>query len=90
MILGLYYLIHYLVAPPQDAKGITTIILLVLGIGSIQLISVSILGDYLAKITEEVKNRPKFIRDKILFNGRTYNHEQEIINIVNTIKGRNL
>lgn len=86
VILGIYYLIHYFIAPPENAKGITTIILLILGIGSIQLISVSVLGDYLAKITEEVKNRPKFIRQKILFNGRVFSNEEEISKITNELK----
>lgn len=90
LALGLYYLIHYFIAPPQGAKGITTIILLILGIGSIQLISVSILGDYIGKIVEEVKNRPKFIRDKIIFNGAVYENEGEIVRIINTLKGRSL
>lgn len=90
IILGLYYLIYYFIAPPQNAKGITTIILLILGIGSIQLISVSILGDYLAKITEEVKNRPKYIRNKIMLNGKIYDHEQEINKIIGMIKEGNL
>ena len=88
LLLGLYYLIHYIIAPPKDAKGITTIILLVLGIGSIQLISVSILGDYIGKIIEEVKNRPKFIRNKIMFNGKIYDHEQEVIRMIDKFKGK--
>ncbi len=85
IILGLYYLIRYFIVPPENAKGITTIVLLVLGLGSVQLISISILGDYIAKITEEVKNRPKFIRNKVMFNGRIYDGEQEINEIIERI-----
>jgi nucleoside-diphosphate-sugar epimerase/glycosyltransferase involved in cell wall biosynthesis len=84
--LSLFYLIDYFVHSPTDARGITTIILLILGIGSVQLISTSILGDYLGKITEEVKNRPRFIRNKILYNGKTYSNTEEISKIINEIK----
>jgi dolichol-phosphate mannosyltransferase len=64
--LALFYLIHYLLNPPEGGRGATTIILLTLGLGGIQLFSLSILGDYLGKILEEVKNRPRFIRSRIL------------------------
>ena len=51
--------------PPTGAPGITTIILLVLGLGGVQLLSLSILGDYLGKVLEESKGRPRYIRAKI-------------------------
>ena len=64
--LSLFYLVHYLLDPSTQARGITTVILLLLGLGGIQLFSLSILGDYLGKVLEEVKGRPKFIRSKVL------------------------
>jgi dolichol-phosphate mannosyltransferase len=76
--LALYYFIDYFINPPQNAAGITTIILLVLGIGSIQLFSTSILGDYIGKITEEVKDRPKFIRSKLILGGKSVDEETEV------------
>ncbi len=84
--LSMFYIIKYFVAPPENAKGITTLILLMMGLGGIQLISISILGDYIGKIIEEVKNRPKFIRDKIIHNGKVYNRQQEINKVINDIK----
>lgn len=39
----------------------TTILISVLFIDSIQLLSISILGEYIGKIFEEVKQRPKYI-----------------------------
>jgi dolichol-phosphate mannosyltransferase len=86
VILGFYYIVEYFINPPKNAPGITTIILLVLGIGSIQLISISILGDYIGKITEEVKNRPRFIRNKIFYNNKTYTNNDEVLKIINEIK----
>ncbi len=41
--------------------GNPTIVILVLFLGGIQLISVGILGEYIARIYDEVRNRPKFI-----------------------------
>jgi len=46
--------------------GITSIIVLILFFGGLNMLAVSILGEYQAKILEEVKKRPKFIRRKII------------------------
>ncbi|MBI4776146.1 MAG: NAD-dependent epimerase/dehydratase family protein [Deltaproteobacteria bacterium] len=69
--LSLFYLTAYFIDPPS-VKGVTTVVLLVLGLGSVQLISLSVLGDYIGKITEEVKNRPRYIRRKVVFGGNEY------------------
>ena len=44
--------------------GNPTIVILILFLGGIQLISVGILGEYIARIYDEVKQRPKFILDQ--------------------------
>lgn len=88
IVLSCYYLVNYFINPPSGGKGITTIVLLVLGLGSIQIITISILGDYIGKITEEVKNRPKYIRDKIIYNGMEYDNEEKILKIVEKIRQR--
>ena len=46
--------------------GITTIICLILLFGGLNMFAIAILGEYQAKILEETKKRPKFIRKKIL------------------------
>ncbi|MFT3910216.1 MAG: NAD-dependent epimerase/dehydratase family protein [Ferruginibacter sp.] len=46
--------------------GITTIIVLILFFGGLNMLAVSIIGEYQAKILEEVKKRPKFIRRQII------------------------
>lgn len=46
--------------------GITTIIVLILFFGGLNMLAISILGEYQAKILEEVKKRPKFIRRRII------------------------
>ncbi len=86
LALGVFYAINYFVNPPEGARGITTIILLLLGLSSIQIISLSLIGDYIGKITEEVKNRPKYIRDNITYNGKIYGDATAILNIISKIK----
>ena len=44
--------------------GNPTMVILVLFMGGIQLISVGILGEYIGRIYEEVRSRPKFIVDR--------------------------
>lgn len=45
----------------QSLEGFTTVILLLLIIGSILMLSLGIIGYYIAKIYEETQNRPRFI-----------------------------
>jgi len=45
--------------------GITTIICLILLFGGLNMLAIAILGEYQAKILEETKRRPKFIRKNI-------------------------
>ena len=51
---------------PSIPRGTTTIIIVVLFMGSIQLLCFSILGEYIGRIFEETKQRPKFIVKSIL------------------------
>ncbi len=51
---------------PGNPHGITTIIVLILFFGGLNMLALSILGEYQAKILEETKRRPKFIRRNIL------------------------
>jgi glycosyltransferase involved in cell wall biosynthesis len=43
------------------AKGIPTVVILILFLGGVQLLSLSVIAEYLAKIFLEVKRRPKYI-----------------------------
>ncbi len=71
---------------PNVPHGITTVIVLILFFGGIQLLAVSILGEYLSKVFEESKGRPKFIRRSIIFRGKTLDTSSEIENLVKSIK----
>jgi dolichol-phosphate mannosyltransferase len=48
----------------QILWGNPTLVILISFFGGIQLISVGILGEYIGRIYEEVKGRPKFIVDR--------------------------
>lgn len=50
---------------PGNPHGITTIIVLILFFGGLQMLGISVLGEYQAKILEETKRRPKFIRRNV-------------------------
>ena len=49
------------VIPESAPRGLTTMLTAILFLGSVQLLALSILGEYIGKIFEEVKQRPKFI-----------------------------
>ncbi|MDP1719311.1 MAG: glycosyltransferase family 2 protein [bacterium] len=59
------YVVWYFVSPTWPG-GIPTVIIFILFFGAIQLLSISVIGEYLAKIFMEVKHRPRFIVKKIL------------------------
>lgn len=61
--------------------GITTIIVLLLFFGGLNLFGLSILGEYIAKILEETKSRPKFIRRSVVFRGKTLDSAVQIENL---------
>jgi polyisoprenyl-phosphate glycosyltransferase len=50
----------------HSPRGIPTIVVLVLFLGGVQLLSLSIIAEYLAKIFLEVKRRPKYIIEKTI------------------------
>jgi hypothetical protein len=51
-------------------------------LSGIQLLSLSILGDYLGKVLEEAKARPRFIRSKIIKGADTISSETEIESLI--------
>lgn len=79
MLLLVGYVGMYFWGNQPAPRGITTIIVLLLGLGGVQLFSVSVIGDYLGKVLEEVKSRPRYIRTRI-FSGREICNTEEQIN----------
>ena len=62
-LMGVVYFCMRLAGQPFPV-GNPTIVILVLFLGGVQLVSVGILGQYVARIYQEVKGRPKFIVDR--------------------------
>jgi dolichol-phosphate mannosyltransferase len=67
--LGIVAILIRIFAPELAAHGITTILLSILFFGSLNLFAVGLVGEYVAKIMEEVKGRPRLIRSVLLRNG---------------------
>lgn len=62
IILGIQSLVHYFTG--HAVEGFTTVILLILIVGSLIMMSLGIIGYYISKIYEEVKGRPKYLISK--------------------------
>jgi dolichol-phosphate mannosyltransferase len=69
VLLGILQIVGRLLFPELTPKGATTILLTILFFGSINLLGIAILGEYIGKILEEVKQRPHFIRRNIIKDG---------------------
>ena len=59
--LGLYYVAKRLVNIETAPTGFTTLAALVLFLGGVQLIAIGVLGEYLGRIYDEVKQRPVYL-----------------------------
>jgi nucleoside-diphosphate-sugar epimerase/glycosyltransferase involved in cell wall biosynthesis len=55
--------------PDLVPPGVTTTLLLIMFFGSLNFFGLSVLGEYLAKVFEEVKRRPHFIRRSVIRDG---------------------
>ena len=62
IILGIQTLVRYFTG--NAIEGFTTVIILLLFLGSTVMISIGILGYYISRIYEEVKGRPRYIISK--------------------------
>jgi len=60
-ILAAFFVIKRLLGIEIAETGFTTLVTLVLFLGGVQLIAIGLLGEYLARIYDEVKQRPLFI-----------------------------
>jgi len=69
-ILSIYIIFIRFYDPINTPEGITFVGLLVLFFGSTTLFALGILGEYIGKILEETKSRPRFIREKIIIRGQ--------------------
>jgi glycosyltransferase involved in cell wall biosynthesis len=59
--LGLFYVVRRLINIETAPTGFTTLATLVLFLGGVQLIGIGVLGEYLARVYDEVKQRPLYV-----------------------------
>lgn len=71
--LSIFQIAFRLLYPDRTPEGVTTILLTIAFFGSLSVFSIAVLGEYLAKIFEEVKNRPLYIRRSVIRNGEIRN-----------------
>lgn len=62
LVIGIQTLVKYFSG--HAVEGFTTVILLILFVGSVIMISLGIIGYYISKIYEEVKGRPRYLISK--------------------------
>ncbi|MGK5092256.1 NAD-dependent epimerase/dehydratase family protein [Deltaproteobacteria bacterium TL4] len=78
MLLLVFQTVMKLLIPEFAPAGVTTLILLITFFGSINLFAASLLGEYIAKIFEEVKRRPHFIRRSIIRDGTIRDASEDV------------
>lgn len=64
VVLGIQTLLYKFCG--KAVEGFTTVILIQLGIGSILMLSLGIIGEYLARIYEEIKSRPMYLVSEVM------------------------
>jgi len=69
LVMGGIYLGSRLLFPDAAPQGFTTLALTVVFFGSINILAISVIGEYIAKIFEEVKRRPHFVRRSFIRDG---------------------
>lgn len=57
--------------PDIAPRGITTLLIVILMFGSLNLFAIGLVGEYVAKIMAEVKGRPRLIRAALIRNGKS-------------------
>jgi polyisoprenyl-phosphate glycosyltransferase len=63
---------------PNIPQGVSLIIVLILFFGAVQVLAISVVGEYLMKIFEETKKRPKFIRRSIRQGSKSITEQAEM------------
>lgn len=86
-IAGIFQVVYRLLHP-ELPHGVSIIIVLILFFGGIQLLAISIIGEYMAKVLEETKRRPKYIRRSLIYRGKHIDDASEIDDIVRQSKQR--
>lgn len=60
-VLGAFFAVRRILGVETAATGFTTLVTLMLFLGGIQLIGIGVLGEYLGRVYDEVKQRPNYL-----------------------------
>ncbi|WP_353721395.1 NAD-dependent epimerase/dehydratase family protein [Dyadobacter sp. 676] len=71
---------------PDTPRGLSTVIILIVFFGGLTILGISFLGEYIAKIFEETKKRPKYIRTRIRRGPKAYKTADEIRALVKQLR----
>jgi glycosyltransferase involved in cell wall biosynthesis len=74
-IMASFFVIRRILGIEIAQTGFTTLVTLVLFLGGVQLIAIGLVGEYLARVYDEVKERPLFIVKKI-YNSNSHDSEE--------------
>lgn len=69
-LLGVLQMLLRIIWPELTPSGLTTVIVAIMAFGSLNLLALSVLGEYISKIFEEVKGRPHYIRKALIQDGQ--------------------
>jgi len=58
---GVFFAVRRILGVETAATGFTTLVTLLLFIGGVQLIGIGVLGEYLGRVYDEVKQRPRYV-----------------------------
>jgi nucleoside-diphosphate-sugar epimerase/glycosyltransferase involved in cell wall biosynthesis len=71
---------------PDTPRGLSTVIILIVFFGGLTILGISFLGEYITKIFEETKKRPKYIRTRIRRGSKAYKTADEIRALVKQLR----
>ncbi len=65
-LIGIIYYVYLHFTYPQTPYGFSTIVILILFLSAIQLLALAIMGEYISRIFNEVKGRPRYIVREVI------------------------
>ncbi len=80
--LGVVYQIAESLLNPEEPRGVSLIVSLVVFFGSLNLLAIGLVGEYLVRTFEEVKRRPRFVRKALWHGGSGFSSAAEITTFV--------
>ncbi|MCX8029511.1 MAG: glycosyltransferase family 2 protein [Brevinematales bacterium] len=66
LFLGTYVILSKLINPSQTISGWASTMITIIFLGGVQLLTLGVIGKYIANIFDEIKGRPEYIVDEII------------------------